>query len=52
LGILHGRLFNLKKRAAPGADGLTWTDYAANLDRNLTDLHPEIPLIVSRADSG
>jgi RNA-directed DNA polymerase len=34
--------FNLKKRAAPGADGLTWADYAADLDRNLTNLHARV----------
>src|SRR5258707_3484666 len=45
IDVLRWAFFNLKKRAAPGADGLTWTDYAANLDRNLTDLH-------ARAHSG
>src|SRR5258706_13498019 len=40
--VLRWAFFNLKKRAAPGADGLTWTDYAANLDRNLTDLHARV----------
>jgi hypothetical protein len=29
--------FKLKKRAAPGVDGVTWEDYAADLDRNLTE---------------
>ena len=24
------------------ADGLTWADYAADLDRNLTDLHARV----------
>src|SRR6202048_807288 len=33
IDVLRWAFFNLKKRAAPGADGLTWTDYAANLDR-------------------
>ena len=28
----------LKRDAAAGADGVTWQDYAADLDRNLTDL--------------
>src|ERR1700730_15131881 len=35
IGVLRWAFFNLKKRAAPGADGLTWADYAADLDRNL-----------------
>src|SRR5580704_9960083 len=29
-------------KSAPGADGLTWADYAADLDRNLTDLHARV----------
>src|SRR3954466_1885703 len=36
------RFFRLKKRAAPGVDGVTWVDYAADLDRNLTDLHARV----------
>src|SRR5271166_3941011 len=31
--------FELKKNAAPGADGLTWRAYEADLERNLADLH-------------
>src|ERR1700682_3682753 len=29
IDVLRWAFFNLKKRAAPGADGLTWADYAA-----------------------
>src|SRR5258705_2246680 len=36
--VLRWAFFNLKKQAAPGVDGLTWVDYAADLERNLTDL--------------
>ena len=36
--VLRWAFFNLKKQAAPGVDGLTWVDYAADLDLNLTDL--------------
>ena len=32
----------LKADAAPGVDRLTWTDYAANLERNLEDLHDRV----------
>ena len=32
----------LKRKAAPGVDGLTWRTYAADLDRNLTDLHARV----------
>src|SRR5258706_1422869 len=42
IDVLRWAFFNLKKRAAPGVDGLTWADYAAALDRNLTDLHARI----------
>ena len=42
IDVLRWAFFNLKKRAAPGADGLTWADYAADLDRNLTDLHARV----------
>src|SRR5712692_2777494 len=42
IDVLRWAFFNLKKRAAPDADGLTWADYAADLDRNLTDLHARV----------
>jgi RNA-directed DNA polymerase len=32
----------LKRDAAPGVDGLTWRDYEADLDQNLTDLHDRV----------
>jgi group II intron reverse transcriptase/maturase len=32
----------LKRDAAPGVDGLTWRDYEADLERNLTDLHDRV----------
>jgi RNA-directed DNA polymerase len=40
--VLRWAFFNLKKQAAPGIDGLTWVDYAADLERNLTDLHARV----------
>src|ERR1700682_1195426 len=36
---LRWSCFKLKKDSAPGSDGITWEQYAADLDRNLTDLH-------------
>src|SRR5450631_2770633 len=42
IGVLRWAFFNIKKQAAPGVDGLTWVDYAADLDRNLTDLHARV----------
>src|SRR6202795_2796977 len=38
IDVLRWAFFNIKKQAAPGVDGLTWADYAADLDRNLPDL--------------
>ena len=32
----------LKQNAAPGVDGLTWEAYAADLERNLEDLHARL----------
>jgi RNA-directed DNA polymerase len=34
--------FALQRDAAPGADGLTWRTYEADLERNLTDLHSRV----------
>lgn len=38
LQALYESFGSLKKNAAPGADGVTWTAYEANLDENLRDL--------------
>src|SRR5438034_7742783 len=40
--LLGMAFFALKRDAAPGVDGLTWKEYDANLDRNLTDLHARV----------
>ena len=32
----------LKREAAPGVDGVTWRDYAADLERKLEDLHARV----------
>jgi len=32
----------LKRRAAPGVDGVTWQDYEADLERNLQALHQRV----------
>jgi retron-type reverse transcriptase len=37
--LLREAFFALERKAAAGVDGLTWQAYAADLDRNLTDLH-------------
>ena len=40
--LLRKAFLALKRDAAAGVDGLTWKDYAADLDRNLTDLHARV----------
>ena len=42
LDRLRMAFLDLKRNAAPGVDGLTWQDYEADLDRNLTDLHDRV----------
>jgi RNA-directed DNA polymerase len=39
---LRSAFLKLKKRAAVGVDQVSWVDYAADLDRNLTDLHARV----------
>ena len=36
---LPDALLALKRRAAPGADGVTWQDYESGLEDRLQDLH-------------
>ena len=40
--LLEEVFFELKENAAPGVDGLTWTDYEADLERKLADLHSRL----------
>ena len=42
IDLLDEAFFELREDAAPGVDGLTWTDYEQNLERNLEDLHTRI----------
>jgi transposase len=39
---LRMAFFALRREAAPGADGLTWTDYEADLEPRLADLHDRV----------
>jgi len=39
---LRTAFYALKRNAAPGVDGLTWTDYEAGLEPRLTDLHSRV----------
>ena len=40
--VLRAGFFSLKKTAAPGVDGLTWTQYEGDLEANLQDLHARV----------
>jgi RNA-directed DNA polymerase len=40
--LLEQAFLELKEDAAAGVDGLRWQDYAADLERNLADLHARV----------
>ena len=40
--LLFESFDHLKKSAAPGVDGVTWSDYEADLEANIKDLHDRI----------
>jgi len=40
--MLRQAFCEIKRKAAPGVDGLTWNGYVADLERNLVDLHERI----------
>ena len=40
--LLKDAYFWLKRNAAPGVDGVTWQDYAQDLEANIVDLHARI----------
>jgi RNA-directed DNA polymerase len=40
--LLREAFLALKRRAAPGVDGVTWQDYEAALEVNLQDLHARV----------
>jgi group II intron reverse transcriptase/maturase len=42
IDLLRQAFFALKRDAAPGADGMTWSDYAGDLELRLTDLHARV----------
>ncbi len=42
IDLLDEAFFELREDAAPGVDGLTWTEYEQDLERNLEDLHARI----------
>jgi len=42
IDLLRDAFLALKRRAAPGVDGVTWQDYEASLEVNLLDLHDRV----------
>ena len=40
--LLREAFFGLRRRTAPGVDGLTWKDYEVGLEGNLQDLHARV----------
>src|SRR5436305_3335631 len=42
IDLLEEAFYQLKEDAAPGVDRLTWTDYEADLERKLEDLHDRV----------
>jgi RNA-directed DNA polymerase len=40
--LLRESFYALKRKAAPGVDGLTWPDYEAELEDHLQDLHARV----------
>ena len=42
IDLLRDAFLALKRRAAPGVDGVTWQDYEANLEGNLQELHARV----------
>lgn len=42
IDMLEAAYFWLKRKAAAGVDGVTWTDYEANWEHNLQDLHERL----------
>jgi RNA-directed DNA polymerase len=42
IDLLRDAFLALKRRAAPGVDGVTWQDYEGSLEGNLQDLHDRV----------
>src|ERR1700722_16447967 len=42
IDLLRLAFFAIKRKAAPGVDGMTWSDYAGDLECNLAGLHDRI----------
>lgn len=42
IGLLRESFYALKRKAAPGVDGVTWKEYEAGLEDRLVDLHGRV----------
>jgi RNA-directed DNA polymerase len=42
VGLLREGFYALKRKAAPGVDGITWAEYESGLEGRLTDLHSRV----------
>jgi hypothetical protein len=40
--LLRWAFYQLRRKAAPGVDGVTWEQYEADLEDNLRDLHARV----------
>jgi RNA-directed DNA polymerase len=49
IDLLRESYYSLKKRAAPGVDGVTWQEYGQGLEARLSDLHGRVHRGVYRA---
>ena len=49
VGLLRESFYALRRRAAPGVDGLTWREYETGLEDRLVDLHKRVHRRLSSA---
>ena len=42
VGLLREGFYALKRKAAPGVDGITWAEYESGLEGRLSDLHSRV----------
>ena len=42
VGLLRESFFALKRKAAPGVDGVTWQEYETGLEDRLINLHSQV----------
>jgi RNA-directed DNA polymerase len=42
IGLLRDSFYGLKRKAAPGVDGVTWKEYETGLEDRLEDLHSRV----------